>query len=144
MMRHEVWAYFFCNDQSRILRWLAEKLGQLTLETLEEECAFAVYRSPSDATVLIQDWTSSDQLEVTVSVETFVVGRYQDLPWPSSPTFARAAAKALGVDLLCDPGDAYPEVHPLSDVFLRVTPEGETLVQLEEAEDGTPSYIPCG
>ncbi len=50
------------------------------------------------------------------------------LPWASDAACARQAARELGCVVLCDPGPDYPEVHPLSPVFLEVGGGGERLV----------------
>jgi hypothetical protein len=49
-------------------------------------------------------------------------------PWPSSPALARHLADRLRCVVRCDPGAMYPEVDPLSDVFLEIEGHRESLV----------------
>ncbi len=125
MKRHDVWAYFLSLDQERIVGWLSGEVGQLSVATVDEEPFVAVYRGPAGVAVRIETGPEPNSLEVSVSAEG-------ELPWATSPAFARAAARALGVELLCDPGPEYPDVDPLSDTFLRVTAEGENLFHWPE------------
>lgn len=52
-------------------------------------------------------------------------------PWDTDVECGRAAALALGCTVLCDPGQHYPEVDPLSDVFLEVADGSERLILIE-------------
>lgn len=142
MERQEVWAYFRIRDRARIVDWLGRVMGQLTVGSVDEEPFVAVYRTPEGEVVRIQSGPEPTCLEVSVSVELSAVRANRGLPWATAPAFARAAAHALGVELLCDPGREYPDVHPLSDTFLRVRAEGEDLVHLYETPEGATKYLP--
>ena len=52
-------------------------------------------------------------------------------PWETDVDCARQAARELKCTVRCDPGQHFPEVHPLSDIFLEITGETERLIDLE-------------
>jgi hypothetical protein len=58
-----------------------------------------------------------------------------DLPWPTDVDCARQAARELGVTVRCDPGEHFPEVDPLSDLFLEISSAGEERIILWNASD---------
>ncbi len=132
MKHQDVWAYFRSLDQERIVAWLSGEVGRLSVATVDEEPFLAVYRGPAGVAVRIETGPEPNSLEVTVSAEESADRAERALPWATSPAFARAAAKALSAELLCDPGLEYPDVDPLSDTFLRVTAEGEDLFHWPE------------
>lgn len=144
MERQLVFARLYSTDRSCIVSWLSGELGELTLgvEAAEGESPWAVYRAASGVAVVLEIEPSFGFIEVDISVEQSVAGPNPALPWPSSAALSRAAAKALGLTAECDPGDDYPQVHPQSDIVLRVTPEGERLFLIDESPAGEEILIP--
>jgi hypothetical protein len=49
--------------------------------------------------------------------------------WKSDVDFARCIVNSLGVKVRCDPGSAYPDVSPYSDIFVEITRQRESLVE---------------
>ena len=53
-------------------------------------------------------------------------------PWATDVDCARAAAHDLNCVVLCDPGKAFPEIHPLADVFLEISNGFERLLEWDQ------------
>jgi ribosomal protein S18 acetylase RimI-like enzyme len=63
-------------------------------------------------------------------------------PWPTDVACGRAAAKALNCVVRCEPGDAYPECHPLSDGILEINGPSESIVLWGDESDELSTVAP--
>jgi len=57
-----------------------------------------------------------------------------ETPWATHVDCGRQAVRDLNCIVHCDPGQNFPEVDPLSDIFLEISADGERLVELEDIE----------
>ena len=114
----------------RVLGWLKAELGNI------EECP----PNKAQKNVLVYravDFEPAIPIMFQLQVEGGpFVGIWFDsdkTPWPSDLECARAAFKALGLPVMCDPG---PEHHDQDD-FLRIDDSGESLVRLKGGKLGS-------
>lgn len=99
-----------------LLLALSKKLGTFTLDERIEQTL--IYKHNQIFLIIIP------QLQTDFSC----VWLKNASAWSSDAELARDLAATLPITVRCDPGSAYPEVSPYSDVFLEVTGSDEKLV----------------
>jgi hypothetical protein len=112
-------------DETALLAVLRESLGECHHDTsfTEETGSLALYAF-ADAQLFLQrldDGTHSVMLHGT-------------LPWPHDVALARHLFSRLEKRIVCDPGSSYPEVDPLSDLFLQINADGERIIHIDDID----------
>lgn len=104
-------------SEREIMRWLSEDLGSFH----QVETTPAIYNSARSGTQL------SVIIQHGVGEETFVGVMIAPniTRWATDVDFARAAFKALGQEIRCDPGARGPAPWQ----FLQVTSSGEAIIE---------------
>ena len=124
----EVEVYLRGCPAERVLAWVREAVGPLAGPF---DCGGATaYHPATGAVVLTPGVEGGPFLGVWFNTPA--------RPWDTDAECARAAAAALGCVARCDPGPHYPEVHPLSPVFLEVAADGSERLLVWEPQDAEP------
>ena len=115
-------------DEAALLAVLRESLGECRRDAsfIEGTGALALYTF-ADAQLFLQplnDGTQSVMLHGT-------------LPWPHDVALARHLFPRLKKRIVCDPGSSYPEVDPLSDLFLQIDADGERIVHINDMDQNS-------
>ena len=113
--------YFLCDNLQVVLKWIESCCGPLREA---QEAGEITFYKISQGSVAI---TSTKASIPCISV-WFIS---QNTRWDRGIDCARQAASDTGLVVRCDPGNEYPEVHPLSDVFLEIRDGRETLIEWE-------------
>jgi hypothetical protein len=112
-------------DETALLAVLRESLGDFHRDPsfTGEAGSMAMYAF-ADAQLFLQradDGTHSVMLHGT-------------LPWPHDVALAQHLFSRLKKRIVCDPGSSYPEVHPLSDLFLQIDANGERIIHIGDID----------
>ena len=115
----EVAIYVSC-PLERLIAWLNVLVGPLEESARVAETFF--YQSSVGPVVVI---CVQDHPFIDVCFHT------HNSPWTTHVDFGRQAARELGCMVRCEPGHYYPEVDPLSNVWLEINADQERLIALE-------------
>lgn len=105
----------------RIEDWLAAVVGPLS-ESREQLGTAMLLTSAVGPIILTPD--------IGEAGFTSIYFGTPDSPWPTDVDCARQAAIELRATVCCDPGEHFPEVDPLSDLFLELNSAGEEKIIL--------------
>ncbi len=122
-------------DEDALLAVLRESLGECRHDpsSMGEPPLMAVHVF-ADAQLFLQrldDGTHSVMLHGT-------------LPWPHDVALARHLFSRLNKPIVCDPGSSYPEVDPLSDLFLQIDADGERIVHIDDIDHNSDDDLDAG
>lgn len=115
-------------DGTTLLEVLQASLGEYRREprSSQEEPSFEFYRfADAQLTLHLADSGLSS------------VWLRGDLPWSSHAALARHLFAHLHKRIVCDPADDYPDVDPLSDLFVQIDDEGERIVAIQDDNQGS-------
>ena len=106
----------------RLLAWLESVVGPLrpTVDT-DGIVVYATAVGPVIITPAVADGTFVG-----------VCFNSPNTPWDTDVDCARQASRELQCVVRCDPGEHFPDVDPLSDVFLEIADGAEKLVELTD------------
>lgn len=105
----------------KILRWLADALGPVHRVDPDLHL-YRVATAPREVSILVQP-------EIGDGHFTGVYLAPNATPWPTDVTFARAAFRALGQEVRCDPGTLSGRAWH----WFRIDRSGEALVEWGDA-----------
>lgn len=103
---------------SELLAWAATRIGPLGEPQVGDE--LHIYPSAVGPVVVTEGMADG-----TFTSLCFNSAR---TPWVTDVDCARQAARDLGRVVRCDPGEHFPQVDPLSSVFLEIADGRETLL----------------
>ena len=106
----------------QLIAWLNVLVGPLEVSARVAETIF--YQSSIGPVVVI---CVEDHAFIDVCFRT------RNSPWVTSVDLGRQAARELGCAVRCEPGHYYPEVDPLSNVWLEIGGDQERLISWEQA-----------
>ena len=104
----------------QLIAWLNVLVGPLDESARVAETIF--YQSSVGPVVVI---CVEDHAFIDVCFRT------RNSPWVTSVDLGRQAARELGCAVRCEPGHYYPEVDPLSNVWLEINGDQERLISWE-------------
>lgn len=85
--------------------------------------------------IYIQDCRKHEFIELNI---------YRQHVWQTGAQLGRLMSETFGVVVECDPGEDYPEVHPLSDTMLRIANGSEQLFTVCEEIISTVEMLESG
>ena len=110
-------------DETSLLAVLRESLGEFHCD------ASSMGEAPSMA---LHTFTDAQLVLQRFGDGTHNVMLHGTLSWPHDVALARHLFFRLNKPIVCDPGSSYPEVDPLSDLFLRIDVDGGRIVHIDD------------
>jgi hypothetical protein len=111
-----------------LIAWLNKVVGPLEIAN---SLVGTTFYSSSLGPIVVTSWTEEGSFEEESFIEVNVFLNTPTPSWATHADFGRQAAREMTCVVQCEPDENYPEVHPLSDVFLEINGDGERLINLE-------------